>query len=103
MGRGSLRDSGGEVPGWHWSRPYSTLGYPRTQVYALGARQVASVHGGAVAKSPRIANAPGAFTDMANDPPVASPPPRFHSSPLSWAAPRSGPDASQASCAYGPN
>src|ERR1700722_10873436 len=94
IGNGSRRDTRGCVLAGHWLMPYRTLGYPRTQVWAAGARQVAAVHGGVRAKLPLIVIAPREPTDMPSDPAPAGSP-RFHSSPLSWAERRTGAAASQ--------
>ena len=87
---------------WHWSMPYSTLGYPRTQVFAWGAMHAGFVHGGAPAKSPFTSSPPDELTDMLTDPPGRALSPRFHSLPASSAVPSAGPDAAHPDGICGP-
>jgi len=82
--------------------PYKTLGYPRTQVLASRAMQVAAVQGGALVRFAFSFKPPDGLTDMFTDSPVPCPAPRFHSLPASWAGPSSGPAASQPLRPWGP-
>jgi hypothetical protein len=83
MGSCNLGDCGGDVAALHWSMPYKTLGYARTQVFASGAMHVGSVHGGALERFPFTSRPPEELTDMRTDPVVSFPPPRFHALPAS--------------------